>query len=61
MLKPAFWAALDGETRLSRPSQVLEILPDVAEITVDTQRLVVVEYHGWKERVKARQEEANDG
>ena len=61
MLKPAFWEALDGKTRPSRFDQVLEILPDVAEIAVDTQKLVVVEYQGWKERVKARQEEMNDG
>ena len=57
MLKPAFWAALDGETRPSRLEEVLDILPDVAEIQVDTQKLVVVEYQQWKERVRARQEE----
>ncbi len=56
MLKSAFWAALDGEIKPSRLKDVLDILPDVAEIRVDTQRLVVVEYQGWKERVKARQE-----
>jgi hypothetical protein len=57
MLKPVFWAALDGETRPSRLEEVLDILPDVAEIQVDTQELVVVEYQQWKERVRARQEE----
>jgi len=56
MLKPAFWAALDGETRPSRLEEVLDILPDVAEIRVDTQKLVVVEYQQWKERVKKLQE-----
>ena len=56
ILKPDFWATLDGETRLSRLAEVLDILPDVAEIRVDTQELVVLEYQGWKERVKARQE-----
>ena len=56
LLKPAFWAALDGETRPSRLEEVLDVLPDVAEIRVDTQKLVVVEYQEWKERVKMRQE-----
>jgi hypothetical protein len=57
LLKPAFWAALDGETRPSRLEEVLDILPDVAEIRVDTQKIVVVEYQQWKERVRARQGE----
>ena len=52
----AFWAALDGETRPSRLEEVLDVLPGVAEIRVDTQELMVVEYQGWKERVKMRQE-----
>ena len=56
MLKPDFWAALDGETRPSRLEEVLDVLPGVAEIRVDTQELMVVEYQGWKERVKMRQE-----
>ena len=56
ILKPAFWAALDGETRPSRLEEVLDILPDIAEIRLDTQRLVVVEYQDWKERIKTRQE-----
>jgi len=56
MLKPTFWATLDGETRPSRLEEVLDILPDVAEIRLDTQRLVVVEYEEWKERVKTRQD-----
>ena len=56
ILKPAFWTALDGETRPSRLGEVLDILPDVAEIRVDTQKLVVVEYQEWKERAKTRQE-----
>ena len=45
-----------SETRPSQLEEVLEILPDVAEIRVDTQELVVVEYQQWKERVKTRQE-----
>jgi hypothetical protein len=56
LLKPAFWAALDGETKPSQLDEVLDILPDVAEIQVDTQELVVVEYQQWKERVKMQQE-----
>jgi len=56
ILKPAFWAALDGKTRPSQLEEVLDILPDVAEIRVDTQELVVVEYQQWKQRVKTRQE-----
>ena len=56
MLKPDFWAALDGETRPSRLEEVLDVLPGVAGIRVDTQELMVVEYQGWKERVKMRQE-----
>jgi hypothetical protein len=56
LLKPAFWAALDGETRPSRLEEALDILPDVAEIQVDSQELVVVEYQQWKELVKTRQE-----
>jgi hypothetical protein len=56
ILKPAFWAALDGETRPSRLEEVLDILPEIAEIRLDTQRLVVVEYQEWKERIKTQQE-----
>lgn len=56
ILKPAFWTALDGETRPSRLEEVLDILPDVAEIRLDIQKLVVVEYQEWKERIKKRQE-----
>ena len=48
--------ALDGETRPSRLEEVLDVLPGVAEIRVDTQELMVVGYQGWKERVKMRQE-----
>jgi hypothetical protein len=36
--------------------EVLDILPDVAEIRFDTERLVVIEYQEWKERVKIRQD-----
>jgi hypothetical protein len=57
MLKPTFWAALDGETRPSQLEEVLDVLPDAVEIRVDTQKLVVVEYQQWKERVKVRQGE----
>ena len=55
ILKPIFWTALDGKTRPSQLEEVLDVLPDVAEIRVDNQKLVVVEYQEWKERVKARQ------
>jgi hypothetical protein len=55
LLKPAFWTALDGETRPSPLDQALDILPDVAEVQVDTLKLVVIEYQQWKERVKRRQ------
>ncbi|UCC63492.1 MAG: hypothetical protein JSV36_00040 [Anaerolineae bacterium] len=57
MLKPDFWAALDGETRPSQLGEVLDVLPDAVEIRVDTQKLVVIEYQQWKERVRARQGE----
>ena len=63
ILKPAFWAALDGETRPSALGEVPDVLPDVAEIavrTVDTHKLVVVEYDLWKVRIRARQEEHSD-
>jgi len=36
--------------------EVLDILPDVVEIRLDNQKLVVVEYQEWKERVKTRQD-----
>jgi hypothetical protein len=56
ILRPEVWAAMDGGTRPAPLEQVLEILPDAAEIQVDTQRLVVVDYERWKEQVKARQQ-----
>ena len=56
ILKPAFWATLDGETRPSQLEEVLDILPNIAEIRAGTHELVVVEYQEWKERVKTRQE-----
>ena len=36
--------------------QFRAILPDVTEIRLDTQKLVVVEYQEWKERIKMRQD-----
>jgi hypothetical protein len=55
ILKPVCWAAMDGETRPAQVGQIIDILPDAAEITIDTQKLVVVEYQVWKDLVKARQ------
>jgi len=56
LLKPDFWAALDGETRPSPLDRVLDVLPEVAQIKVDTQNLIVVDYQRWKEMVKERLE-----
>ncbi len=56
LLKPDFWAALDGETRPSPLDRVLDVLPEVARIEVDTQELIVVDYRRWKEMVKGRLE-----
>lgn len=57
ILKPEVWSAMDGSARSASLEQVLDVLPDAAEIQVDTQRLVVVDYECWKEQVKARQKE----
>lgn len=57
ILKPEVWAAMDGGTKPAPLEQVIDVLPDAAEIQVDTQRLVVVDYECWKEQVKARQKE----
>ena len=56
ILKPAFWVELDGETIPSQLEEVLNILPNIAEIRVGTHELLVVKYQEWKELVKARQE-----
>ena len=61
IVKPAFWSVLDGDTVRSRLDRVLDRLPEIAEIEVDTQKLIVVEYQMWKARVEARQMEMNDG
>lgn len=60
IVKPVFWAKLDGETTPSRLDRVLDLLPTVAEIEVDTLTLIVVEYETWKARVRTRQMEKGD-
>lgn len=61
-LKPAFWHLLNGTPTPVEYVAIWQVLPGVAQITLNTRQFVVVLYDEWKQRVIARQaKEKNDG
>jgi hypothetical protein len=61
IMKPAFWARIDGETAQGELSQVAALLPHTVTFTHVDQPLIVADYDEWKAKVRARQQpqEAN--
>ena len=59
-LKPLFWHILNGEPTPVSYEAIWQVLPSVAQITLRSQKFVVVFYEEWKQRVIAQQvKEAN--
>jgi len=56
----AMWMRIDGETKPCRLAEVGDVLPDVAQVTLFGETLVVVDYTVFKARVKAKQNEGRD-
>jgi len=62
MLQEAVWAAINGETRPAKLEAVTAVFPAAAEILVgEHQRLIVVEYERWKQRLLQRQKTSEEG
>ena len=57
MLKRAAWDEIDGETVFGTLERALAAPPMPVETTVSGERLVVVDYELWKQKIRARQAE----
>jgi hypothetical protein len=51
----AVWDKMDGDTQAAELEQAVTLLPQPVAIVVKGQGLVVVEYHLWKEKIRALQ------
>jgi hypothetical protein len=60
ILRPEFWAEIDGETYRTTLDNVLSVFPDVASVFMRGNRYVVVDYAIWKQKVKARQRKGGE-
>jgi hypothetical protein len=56
IMKPDFWARIDGETTCGELSQVATLLPGPVTFTHVGQPLIAADYEEWKRKVKARQQ-----
>jgi len=55
IMTTAMWMRIDGETKPCRLAEVGDVLPDVAQVTLFGDTLVIVDYTVWKAKVKAKQ------
>lgn len=56
------WDKIDGDTMVAELAQAAALLPQPVAVTIKGQRLIVVEYNLWKEKIRAFQKrgETND-
>ncbi len=56
------WGKIDGDTMAADLEQAAALLPQPVAVTIKGQRLIVVEYNLWKEKIRAFQKrgETND-
>ena len=55
MMQAVAWDKIDGDTEAAELAQAAALLPQPVAITVKGQRLIVVEYNLWKEKIRAFQ------
>jgi hypothetical protein len=55
IMKEEAWYQIDGPSVESALERVPEIFPAVASIYIKGEKLIVVEYELWKQKVKAKQ------
>ena len=56
ILQPAAWKRIDGDTQTADLEQAINLLPQPVAVVLRGQRLVVVDYQVWKEKIRALQE-----
>jgi hypothetical protein len=55
IIQAAIWDKIDGDTQAADLEQAVRLLPQPVAIIIKRQRLVVVEYNLWKEKIRALQ------
>jgi hypothetical protein len=55
MMQADAWDKIDGDTQAAELAQAAALLPQPVAINVKGQRLIVVEYNLWKEKIRAFQ------
>jgi len=60
ILRPEFWAEIDGETHSTTMNNVLSVFPAVATVFMRGNRYIIVDYAIWKQKVKARQHKGGE-
>lgn len=55
IMQAAAWGTIDGDTQIAELAQAASFLPQPVAINVKGQRLIVVEYNLWKEKIRAFQ------
>lgn len=55
IMQTAAWDRIDGDTQATELEQAVSLLPQPVTILIKEQRLVVVEYNLWKEKIRTLQ------